>query len=206
MKVHIVIRLIMHILVLIGLLGLFISSIAANPMGWHLLGVLISIDLPVGSCRHVPIGVCLVWASVWASLWALVIISIALLVMDIRMLGASDGLQARFWRSVVMELLLPVSGVLSFPWWAGGPQYALTWGIWLSLLSGLAIALSALASAVVAWLLVKNSVKAAASVARVWITGAIAVVLTLIAVAMVFLVTLAGVLLANYRQTGLGGP
>ncbi len=215
MKVHIVIRLVMHILVLVGILGFF----AIFPRSWQ--NILPPI-VPIGLLFKTPgrsylrmladASFWTVFVGFWA-LWTLIIVSIAALVMDVRVLRRADRLQARLSRSVAMELLLPagwfasifvIRGVAGFGMIVDPPP--LVEPIWL-MLPGSAIMLSALASAVVAWLLVKDKVKAAVSVAQVWIARVIAVMLTLIAVAMASLFAFLGVLVALYPPTiSSGGP
>ncbi len=175
MKARIIVRLVMHVLVLAGLLGFFVMFPGMLP--GFLLSI-VRIDLLVKNCSAGAEG-CLGLAG----FWAVIIVGIAVLVMDIRMLRKSEGLQARLWRSLAMELLLPAG------WYA--TVYAmrrsdLVGPAWL-LLPGPAIMLSALASALVAWLLVKDSLKAAARAAGTWIAAVIALVLTLLGGALAYL-------------------
>ncbi len=217
MKAHIIVRLVMHILVLGGILGFF----AIFPRSWqNILPPIIPINLLITTPAYrnlLMLGDVRFWAhfvSFWA-LWTLILVSIAALVMDVRMLRTSNELQARLSRSVALELLLPAGWcasivvIRSVAGFGGNfdppPLVEPTW-VWV-MLPGSAIALSALASAVVAWLVVKDRAKAAVKAARVWITGAIALLLTLIAVALISLFAFVGLVLVLYLSPpSTGGP
>lgn len=175
MKARLVARLVMHSLLLLGLLGFFASFPAMLP---GLLLSTVRIDLVIKNCSAHAEG-CLALTG----FWVVIIVGIALLVMDIRMLRKREGLEARLWRSLAMELLLPAGWYATMSAMGGADVVGPMW----LLLPGPGIMLSALASAVVAWLMVKDSLQAAVDAARAAIAAAIALVLSLIGGALAYM-------------------
>ncbi len=175
MKAHIIVRLVMHILVLVGLLAFFAMFPAMLPGVF--LGLL-RLDLLVKSCAVNAAG-CLGYAG----FWVVIIVGILALVLDIRMLRNSAGVEGRLWRSLALELLLPAG------WWATMSSLGrsdIVGPAWL-LCVGPPIMLSAIASAVVAWALVAAGLRAALGAARLWIERVLALVLTLVGGALAYL-------------------
>ncbi len=175
MKGLVIARLVAHILVLIGILSFFGMFPAMLP---GFLVSLVRVDLLVRACGARP-DTCLALAG----FWAVIIVAIVALVWDVRMLRKSDNLDARLWRSLVLELLLPAG------WYAAMRSMGrsdLVGPAWL-LFPGPAIMVSAITSAIVAWLLVSDRLKSALGMARLWLERALALALTLVGGALAYL-------------------
>ncbi len=175
MKGLVIARLATHILVLIGLLGFFAMFPAMLP---GFLMSLVRVDLLVKACGARPAN-CLALGG----FWVVIVVAIVALVWDIRMLRRKEGVEGRLWRSLALEALLPAG------WYAvlrPMGKSDLVGPVWL-MFPGPAIMLSAIASAVVAWLLVSDRLKSALGAARLWLERALALALTLIAGALAYL-------------------
>lgn len=174
MKGLVVTRLVTHILVLLGIVAFFASFPAMLP---GLLMSTVRIDLLVQSCGR-SATTCLALPG----LWVVVIVAIVTLRLDLRMLRNRDGLDGRLWRSLALELLLPAGWYACLRAMGGSDVVGPAWFV----MPGPPILLSAIASAVVAWLLIADQLKTALNAVTVWIERAIAVVLTAIAGALTY--------------------
>ncbi len=186
MRGLVIVRLVAHILVLIGIFGFFGMFPAMLP------GFLVSLvrdDLLARTCGARP-DTCVALAG----FWAVIIVAIVALVLDVRMLRKSDNLDARLWRSLVLELLLPAG------WYAAMRSMGrsdLVGPAWL-IFPGPVIMLSAIASAAVAWLLLSDRLKSALSAVNLWLARALALALSLVGAALAYL--FADLLLSQVAQ------
>src|SRR5512143_2971602 len=171
MSGRIILRLVGHVLVLASLAAFFATFPA-------LLPGLVRFDLYMKSCS-IRLANCLAIAG----LWDIILGCVLALVLDIRMLMQSEGRAGRLWGSLALELLLAPGWYAVLSSMAGSDVIGPAW----LMVPGPAIMLSAIASAVVAWLQLRGSLAGALSAAGVWMERVTAVVLTLIAGVLTYL-------------------
>ena len=175
MKAGVIARLEMHLLVLVGLASFFAS------FSQMLSGFVLALARPavmVKGCQVNADG-CIGYFSVWL----VILVGLITLALDIGLWRRPQGMEGRLPVSLALELLLPVGWYFAAMSMGKSDIVGPAWMIFV----GPPILLSAAASAVVAWMLVRDHLKPALGVVGSWIERAIALALSLIAGALAYI-------------------